>query len=121
MTSNMDTSTLRESLTDSIRYWEPRRIIYNLVLAAITVICFVIDLPASKHALAINSLLVIFLLAVLANVAYCAAYLADVFAQLSGFRELWRTYRWVLFIIGLTFAGVITRFWALAMFAPGAE
>jgi hypothetical protein len=114
----MDTATLRESLTDSIRYWEPRRIIYNLVLAAITTIYFVIGLPPSKHALSVNSLLFIFLLAVLANVAYCAAYLADVFAQLSGFREIWRSYRWVLFVIGLLFAAVITRFWALAMFSP---
>jgi hypothetical protein len=117
----MDTPTLRESLTDSIRYWEPRRIVYNVVLAVITICYFVVNLPASKHALSINSLLFIFLLAVLANVAYCAAYLADVFTQLSGFREIWRTYRWVLFVIGLAFASVITRFWALGMFAPGTE
>jgi hypothetical protein len=114
----MDTSSLRDSLTDSIRYWEPRRIVYNLVLGAITATCFVIGLPASKQVLSTNSLLFIFLLAVLANVAYCAAYLADVFAQLSGYRELWRIYHWILFVIGLAFAGVITRFWALAMFSP---
>ena len=111
--------TLRESLTDSIRYWEPRRIIYNLVLAAIVAACFWLGLPASRQSLTVNFLLMLFLLAVLANVAYCAAYLADIFAQMSGFRELWRRDRWLLFVIGLAFAGVITRFWALAFFTPG--
>ena len=56
------------------------------------------------------------LLAVLANVAYCAAYLPDLFAQASGFRDSWRRYRWILFAIGLLFAGVITRYWAIAFF-----
>ncbi len=30
----METATIREWATDAIRYWEPRRILYNLVLAA---------------------------------------------------------------------------------------
>jgi hypothetical protein len=55
--------------------------------------------------------------AVLANVAYCAAYFADIFAQWSGYRETWRKNRWILFAIGLLFAGVLTRFWAMAMFS----
>ena len=59
------------------------------------------------------------MLAVLANVAYCAAYVVDIFAQVSGYRELWQKYRWLLFVVGLLFAGVITRFWSLAFFNPG--
>jgi hypothetical protein len=34
----MDTTNLRESVTDAIRFWEPRRLIYNAVLAAIVLI-----------------------------------------------------------------------------------
>jgi hypothetical protein len=34
-------------------------------------------------------------LAAVANVAYGAAYLVDIFAQMSGFRELWRSARWI--------------------------
>lgn len=57
------------------------------------------------------------MLAVIANVAYCAAYVVDIFAQASGFRELWQRYRKVLFVIGTLFAAIITRFIALGMFA----
>ena len=74
-------------------------------------------LSASKQDLKLDEMLVIFLLAVLANVAYCAVYVADVFAQWSGFRELWRQYRWVLFSTGLIFAGIITRFFAIGFFS----
>jgi hypothetical protein len=113
----MDTQSLRESLTDAIRYWEPLRLAYNATLAAIMLIYFWIGYPASKAVLSVDAILLIFLLAVLANVAYCAVYLVDIFAQWSGFRETWRRNRWVLFVIGLLFAGILTRFWAAAMFS----
>jgi hypothetical protein len=116
---NVETATIREWATDAIRYWEPRRILYNLVLAAIVLTYFAMGLPATKGLLTVNFVLLLFLLAVLANVAYCAAYAVDIFAQISGFRELWQRVRWVLFAIGVAFAGVITRFWSLALFNPG--
>ena len=53
-----------------------------------------------------------------ANVAYCAAYLVDVFVQASEFPDTWQRSRWVLFAIGTTFAAVITRFVAVGMFHP---
>jgi hypothetical protein len=117
----METQSLRESLTDAIRYWEPLPLAYKAVLAAIVVIYFWIGHPASKGNLTIDEILFIFLLAVLANVAYCAVYLVDVFAQSSGFRETWRKFRWLLFAIGLLFAGVLTRFWAAVMFSSSSK
>jgi hypothetical protein len=69
----MDATTLRENATDAIRYWEPRRLIYNAVLAAIVLIYFAKSYPASKAQLTLNGTQGIFLLAVLANIAYCAA------------------------------------------------
>jgi hypothetical protein len=60
----------------------------------------------------------VFLLAVVANIAYCAAYLADIFVQVSGFREIWQRSRWVLFVIRTVFAAVVTRFVAMGMFHP---
>ncbi len=83
----MEMATIRESITDSIRYWEPRRIVYNLLLAVTVVIYYVRGLPFSKSVLTLNFVLILFVLAVIANVAYCAAYLVDIFAQGSGFRE----------------------------------
>jgi hypothetical protein len=112
----MDAPTFRESLTDAIRFWEPMRLVYNGVLAAIVLLYFWFGYPASRAELSVNSVLFLFLLAVLANVAYCAAYVVDVFAQLSGFRETWRKRRWIVFTIGLLFAGVLTRFWAMGIF-----
>jgi hypothetical protein len=115
----METAALREWVTDAIRYWEPRRIIYNLVLTGVVLACFVVGLPLSKGMIGLNFTLVLFLMAVLANVAYCAAYVVDLFAQISGFRELWKKYRWLLFLVGMIFASIITRFWSLAVFSPG--
>jgi hypothetical protein len=112
----MDASTLRERATDAIRYWEPRRILYNLVLAAIVLAYFVIGLPGSKHTVTLDFIFLLFLLAVLANVCYCAAYVVDIFAQTSGFRDVWQRYRLILFLVGTAFAGIITRFWAMAFF-----
>jgi hypothetical protein len=117
----METVQWRDYLSNAIRYWEPRRILYNLLLAAIVVIHFVRGLPFSKTALEVNSLLLLFLLAVLANVAYCAAYVPDVFAQMSGLRDSWLRYRWIVLVVGLAFAGVLTHFWSLAVFSRGAQ
>jgi hypothetical protein len=115
----METAALREWVTDAIRYWEPRRIVYNLILSGVVLACFVVALPLSKGMISLNFALVLFMMAVLANVAYCAAYVVDLFAQISGFRELWQKYRWLLFLVGVIFAGIITRFWSLAVFSPG--
>ena len=112
----MDTLAIRDYLTDAIRFWEPRRLIYNAVLAVIVIAYFVADYPLSKSALSIDFALGLFILAVVANIAYCAAYLADVFVQASGFREMWQRVRWALFALGTTFAAIITRFIAMGMF-----
>lgn len=112
----METPSIRECVTAAIRYWEPRRVVYNVVLAAVVCTYFAIGWPASKHALTTDSVLVLFLLAVVANVAYCAAYLVDVFAQMSGFREVWFSARWILFLLGVAFAAVLTRFLSLGFF-----
>jgi hypothetical protein len=113
----MEAITLRDSFTSAIRFWEPRRLIYNAVLAFIVLAYFVSGYPASKTVLSLDFALGLFLLAVVANIAYCAAYLADIFVQMSGFRDVWQRSRWLLFIIGTTFAAIITRFVAMGMFA----
>jgi hypothetical protein len=112
----MDTTNLRESATDAIRFWEPRRLIYNAVLAAIVLLYFAGSYPASKAQLTVDGALGVFLLAVLANIAYCTAYVVDIFAQLSDYRDLWRKFRWILFLIGILFAGTVTRLFAMGIF-----
>jgi hypothetical protein len=109
---------MREYFTNAISFWEPRRVLYNAVLATIVIAYFVVGYPGSKTVLSIDFALGVFLLAVVANVAYCAAYLVDVFVQASGYREVWQRSRWILFAIGTLFAAIITRFVAMGMFHP---
>ena len=116
LASIMDTLTFRESLAGAIRYWEPRRLIYNGVLAAIVLIYFVMNYPATKSLVSVDSVLGLFLLVVLANVAYCAVYVVDIFVSASSYRNQWQNRRWIIFVIGLLFAGIITRFFAIGMF-----
>jgi hypothetical protein len=76
------------------------------------------DIRHSKALLTVDFCLGLFLLAVIANAAYSAAYIVDIFAQASGFRETWRRYRKLLLVVGTLFAAIITRFIAMGMF-PG--
>ena len=110
-------ASFREMATDAIRYWELRRLIYNAALALIVIGYFVGSLPSSRAALSFNGALIIFVLAVVANLCYCAAYIADIFAQFSGYRLLWLRWRWLLLALGIIFAGIITRFFALGFFS----
>ena len=103
-----------ELASDALRYWEPRRAIYNAVLLCVVVVEFVIRWPGSKSALKADTILVCFLLAVLANVAYCAAYGVDLFVQFAGMRASWLRMRWLVLAVGIAFAATITHF-----FAPG--
>ena len=114
------TSAIRESITDAMKFWEPLRLVYNGALVIIVAAYWIAGWPHSRSALTLNSIAFLFLLAVMANVAYCVAYLVDFFVQASAFRATWRRFRWVLFVIGLAFAGILTRFFALGFFAlPG--
>lgn len=117
----MNAEAVREWATDAIRYWELRRLPYNVVLAAVVLIYFGLNYPKSLDVLSVDLALGLFLLAVMANVVYCAAYVVDIFAQASGFREAWRNYRWALFGIGTLFAAVITRFFVRDMFRFGVK
>jgi hypothetical protein len=61
------------------------------------------------------------MLAVLANVAYCAAYPVDVLALLSDFRATWLRRRWMLLVVGMLFAAVPAHFISRGMFSHGAD
>ena len=109
-----DTSP-REALSDAISYWERRRAIYNLALVVVVCTVFFANLPRSRSALSFGTLECLFVLAVLANVAYCAAHAVDIVVQLSTFRTRWRRLRWVLLVIGILFGGVLANSVAQAL------
>lgn len=112
----MNEAGVREIFSDAIRYWERRRVVYNTVLVGVVLAVFAYEWPLSGTAVSLDLVLRFFLLAVIANVFYCAAYLADFVAQFSVFRDAWRRHRWVLLAVGTTFAGIIARFASLGAF-----
>jgi len=119
MNATLHEIPIRDALTDAIRYWERRRIAYNIALAFIVVAVGAFYWPASRDALSVQLAQQIFVLAVLANVAYCAAYVVDLAAQSSAFRATWQRHRWILFAIGVAFAGIVTRFIATGLLGHG--
>ncbi len=108
----------RERITEALKYWEPMRLVYNAALGCEVIAYYFALLPASKTKVTRETVLFIFVLAVLANIAYCAAYGVDLFVQASGLRHQWRRYRNLLFVIGLALAAILTRWFALALFGP---
>ena len=108
---------LRGMVTDALRYWEPRRLLYNGLLAGIVVVLFSLNWPVSRQDLGFNNVLGLFLLAVLSNVAYCAAYPVDLFLQISHFREQRRFWRTGVLTVGFAFAAVLTYFFSAATFS----
>ena len=113
MIEAMTEPRFRELAAEALKYWEPRRVVYNAALAAVVIFYFVLGWPGSKALVSVNAVLFLFLLAVVANICYSAAYVVDLFVQLSSLRLLWLQRRWLLFLLGTLFAAVITRFFAL--------
>jgi len=50
-------------------------------------------------------------LALLANVCYCAAYLVDIPMQRSALCAVWGHRRWGLWLVGTLFAVVVENYW----------
>ncbi|HKA34090.1 MAG TPA: hypothetical protein VKH64_12800, partial [Candidatus Binatia bacterium] len=67
-------SQIREMTTDALSYWEVRRLFYNLILAVIVVAHFIEAYPVSRETITVNGMLGLFLLAVVANVAFTAVF-----------------------------------------------
>ena len=101
----------REICSDAIRYWEPRRIAYNLVLTAIVVAWIAFSWPHFLPALRFESLVLMAVLAAGANICYCAAYLVDFPMQFSFFRKRWLRWRWGLWVGGMLFATLLANYW----------
>ena len=110
--------TLKATLREAARYWEPRRIGYNLVLAVVVAAWFALTWPHLRPALNMQGLLALMFLALMANTCYCAAYLAEAAMQRSPFRASWPHVRWVLWLAGTLFAVALAWYWMVDEIYP---
>jgi hypothetical protein len=115
-TTEPSSPSFRETLSNALRFWESRRLIYNGVLLLVVAAAFVAGWPVSKRVVQGEFALAFFILAVMANVAYCAAYLPDLALQHSAMRDSWLRWRWVLLLVGTLFAAAITYLMVSGMF-----
>ena len=106
----MDHQDMPDLLGDAIRYWERHRIVYNLVLLVVVAAIFGANAVDFGRIVSLDLFLQLFLLAVMASVAYCAAYPVDLTAQWATLRPAWLRVRWILFLIGLAFATTLAQF-----------
>ena len=111
---NEPPETFRATLGDAARFWEPPRLAYNLVLTAVGVVWLVWTWPHFRPALTLQSLLPLLVLAVMANVCYSVAYLADILLRSSPSRGLWQRQKWGkrgIWLAGTIFAVILECYW----------
>jgi hypothetical protein len=101
-------SNLRDIITNSVGYWERRRIIYNVTLAIVAVASHFSTPEQYRNPITAGSMVGLLILAVVANLLYCAAYIPDVALQYSAFEKQWKQVRIGLFLFGTFFAATIT-------------
>jgi hypothetical protein len=99
------------STRNAARFWEPRRLIYNAALTATALFWLFKDWTHFRPALSWHFLGVIAVLALLANLCYCAAYLADVVIQNVLLNSRWNRSRWAIFTLGTLFAMLFESYW----------
>lgn len=114
--SAMEPLELRRILDDALRFWELRRIPYNVVLVSVVAAWAAALWHHYQPEFIWPALLMLFVMAALANVLYSAAYCLDVFIQFSSFRDLWRRYRWMLWVAGTILAIALANVWILSEF-----
>ena len=109
--SNHNNGNFRELLSSSARFWEPRRILYNLILLGVCIVWVIASWPHFRPALHLATLLPMAVLALLANFCYSAAYLVDITLLNSNFHAIWLSRRWILWLVGTLFAILLANYW----------
>jgi hypothetical protein len=101
----------RETVSETIRYWELRRVWYNLALALLVVWWIVRTWPHFAPVMNLESLGKLLILAALANVCYSTAYVVDFTVQSSTFAAGWLRWRGLLWLAGTLFALLFATYW----------
>ena len=105
-------------VSEAFRYWEFRRIFYNSALIAVVTVWLTATWPHFRPMFSLNSLLLLFVLGLIANICYCAAYLVDIPLLLSPVGGAWKNLRWLLWLIGTLLAIVLANYWIVDEIYP---
>jgi hypothetical protein len=108
---NPQSGPFRTSLADAARFWERGRVIYNLILIGVVATWIVASWPHFRPAMHLFPLFQLFVLGLIANALYCAAYFVDIPMQSSGIGGNWRRWRWALWALGMLLALLLTNYW----------
>ncbi|HYM74685.1 MAG TPA: hypothetical protein VE377_01800 [Candidatus Dormibacteraeota bacterium] len=98
-------------LKDAARFWERQRVWYNGVLLAVIVLWVVLTWPHFRPAMNFMALGKMTVLAVLANLCYCAGYAMEGFIQPLVPRAYWRRLRWGVWVGGMLLAILLSNYW----------
>jgi hypothetical protein len=99
------------SIRNAARFWEPRRIIYNAALTATALFWLIKDWTHFLPAMTWSSLGIISVLALLANLCYCTAYVSDLAIQQLLPNSSWTRSRWAIWSLGTLFAMFFESYW----------
>ena len=100
-----------KGLMEAARFWEPRRVVYNLLLFGVVMIWLVKTWPHFRPAMTLESLGIMAVLALLANACYCAAYLAEILIQNATSSVVWNRQRWAIWVVGTLLAILFENYW----------
>jgi len=100
-----------KGLMDAARFWEPRRLLYNLLLFVVVMIWVVRTWPHFRPAMNLEALGIMTVLALLANLCYCAAYLAEILIQNATTSAARNRQRWAIWLVGTLLAILFENYW----------
>jgi hypothetical protein len=103
----------------ALRFWERGRLFCNAILTAVVLIWLFANWTHFRPGLTLGSLVAMLVLALLANVCYTAAYLAEIPIQQLLPRELWNRLRWAVWLLGMLLALVLENYWIADEIYPG--
>src|SRR5215472_10468781 len=102
---------LSVDLKAASRFWERQRPWYNAVLLLLVVLWVGFTWPHFRPAMNLVALGKMTVLALLANLCYCAGYAMEGFIQPLAVQAYWRRLRWVVWVVGMLLAILLANYW----------
>jgi len=98
-------------LDEAARFWEPLRLWHNTALFIVVLLWLVFTWPHFRPALTLEALGKLLVLALLANICYCAAYPMDWLLQALSPEKARHWSRWAVWVLGMLLALLVENYW----------